>query len=110
MEVKDWVELIAAVFAGMATAIPLVFKLIQSVHQNIKERNWGKLLSIVVDLMEDAEGMFDDGATKKEWVLAGATNLADFVGYDIDEESLSILVDRLCEMSKKVNAAEEVTK
>jgi hypothetical protein len=110
MEVKDWIDLIAAIFAGMATAIPLLFKLIQTVQQNVREQNWSKLISIVVDLMEDAEGMFDEGATRKEWVIAGAMNLSQLVDYDVDENMLSDLIDLLVKMSKSVNAAEDIEK
>ena len=31
MEVKDWIDFVVAVLAGMATAIPLVYKLVQLV-------------------------------------------------------------------------------
>ena len=108
MEAKDWVELIAAILAGMATAIPLVYKLVQYVQQNIYERNWSKLIAVILDLMEDAEGMFDEGAIRKEWVMEGVMSLAAFVEYDINEEELSSLIDRLCEMSKRVNGVAEV--
>ena len=106
MEVKDWVDLIVAILAGMATAIPLIYKLVQYVQKNIHERNWGKLIAVVLDLMEDAETMFGSGAERKEWVVEGVMSLASFVEYEIDEEELRALIDRLCDMSKKVNAPE----
>ena len=110
MQAKEWVDLVVAILAGVATAIPLIYKLVQYVQDNIHERNWAKLIAVVLDLMEDAETMFDTGAERKEWVVEGVLSLAAFVEYDIDEEELRALIDRLCDMSKKVNAAEEVTK
>ena len=57
--------------------------------------------------MEEAEKKFEDGATKKEWVMAMILNSAEAINYDIDMEVVSKLIDSLCDMSNKVNAPEE---
>lgn len=104
MEAKDWIDFVVAVLAGMATAIPLVYKLVQLVKTNVKERNWAKLISVTLDLMEDAELLFEEGADREQWVVDGVMSIARHVDYAIDEEELRQLIRRLCEMSKKVNA------
>lgn len=64
---------------------------------------WDKMLEMVMDLMETAEGMFESGADRKEWVIAMVKGSADTINYDIDIEAISALIDSLCDMSKVVN-------
>lgn len=103
---SDWLQLIAAVLAGIATAIPLVVKLVEVAEKCRREKNWKKMLELVMALMDDAEGMFADGADKKAWVLGGVQEMANIVDYDIDINAVSHMIDQLCSFSKKVNAPE----
>ena len=64
------VSLIVAILTGLCTCIPLAVKLVQYVRKATQEKNWSALLGLVVDLMEEAETKFADGATRKEWVMA----------------------------------------
>lgn len=105
----EYTDLIIAIIAGLATAIPLVIKLVEYVRKSIQEKNWGQLVSLVIDLMEEAETKFEDGATRKEWVMAMAKAAADSINYEIDEDSLSKMIDALCDMSKVVNAPATTT-
>lgn len=106
MNGKDWLELIVALLAGMATAIPLVIQLVQYVKKAVREKNWAKLLSLVMKQMEIAEQTFATGAERKRYVMAAVMGLADSIDYEVDEAELSELIDRLCDMSKIVNAPE----
>ena len=106
----DWMQLIVSVFAGLATAIPLAIKLVEYVQKAVKEKNWSKVLDMVMKYMTTAEEMFDNGADRKEWVLAMVKASAETVNYDIDMEVISKLIDDLCKMSKTVNAPNEVEK
>ena len=103
----EWIQLIVSVLAGLATAIPLAIKLVEYVQRAVKEKNWGKMLDMVMKYMATAEGKFDNGADRKEWVLAMVKASADTVDYDIDMEVISKLIDDLCKMSKAVNAPME---
>lgn len=105
----EYTDLIIAIIAGLATAIPLVIKLVEYVRKSVQEKNWGQLVSLVIDLMEEAETKFEDGATRKEWVMAMAKAAADSINYEIDEDSLSKMIDALCDMSKVVNAPATTT-
>ena len=98
-----WMKYVVAILTGLATAIPLVVKLVEYVQKAVKEKNWNKLLDLVMSLMEEAEKKFEDGATRKEWVMAMVKSSADSINYDIDMEAVSELIESLCEMSKIVN-------
>lgn len=104
------VSIIVAILTGLATCIPLAVKLYQSVKEAIQEKNWPHLLGLVVDLMEEAEEKFTDGATRKEWVMAMVQTSAEYINYPVDTQALSDMIDALCDMSKIVNppAVEEL--
>lgn len=99
-----WLQLIASIVAGLITAIPLAIKLVEYVKKAVKEKNWGKVLDMVMKYMATAETKFDNGADRKEWVLAMVKASSETVNYDIDMEVISKLIDDLCAMSKAVNA------
>lgn len=104
------VSIIVAILTGLATCIPLAVKLYQSVKEAIQEKNWPHLLGLVVDLMEEAEEKFTDGATRKEWVMAMVQTSAEYINYPVDTQVLSDMIDALCDMTKIVNppAVEEL--
>lgn len=99
----EWMQYVITILAGLATAIPLVIKLVEYVQKAVREKNWNKLLDLIMSLMEEAEKKFDDGATRKEWVMAMVKSSADSINYDVDMEAISTLIDSLCDMSKIVN-------
>lgn len=99
----EWHEIILSILAGLVTAIPLVIKLVEYVQKFIKEQNWDNLVYLVMELMQEAEELYDNGADRKTWVLEMIGASADVVKYDIDLEKVSVLVDSLCAMTKIVN-------
>lgn len=108
----DWMEilkLIAAIASGLAAAIPLVIQLVKYVKQAVKERNWNVVLKKVMELMETAETKFEEGAERKEWVLAMLKAGSDGINYDIDYDAIAEMIDRLCDMSKVINPAVPAT-
>ena len=112
MNADQIVNLVVAVLTGLAACIPLAVKLVQYVQKATQEKNWGALLGLVVDLMEEAEVKFADGATRKEWVMAMVQTSAEYINYPLDTEALSELIDALCDLTKVVNppADEEQSK
>lgn len=107
MSAEQIINVIVAVLAGLATCIPLVLKLVQYVKKAAQEKNWNSLLGLVMKLMEQAEKKFEDGATRKEWVMAMVQTSAEYINYPVDVQALSDLIDQLCNLTKKVNV--EVT-
>ena len=108
MSTEQIVSLIVAVLTGLAACIPLAVKLVQYIQKAVQEKNWGALLGLVVDLMEEAETKFDEGAIRKEWVMAMVQTSAEYIAYPIDTAALSDLIDALCDMTNVVNAPERV--
>lgn len=101
----NWINYIVSILSGLAIAIPLIVKLVEYVEKAIKEKNWNKLLDLIINLMQEAEEKFDNGATRKEWVLAMVKSSADSINYNIDLDEVGNLIDSLCDMSKIVNKA-----
>ena len=106
MSAEQIVSLIVAVLSGLAACIPLAVKLVQYVQKAAEEKNWGQLLGLLVDLMEEAEQKFEEGATRKEWVMAMVQTSAEYIAYPIDTQALSDLIDSLISMTKTINAPE----
>lgn len=84
-----------------------MIKLVQYVQKSVQEKNWAPLLGLLIDLMEQAEEKFDDGATRKEWVMAMVQTSAEYINYPIDKDVLSSLIDSLCDMTQIINAPAE---
>lgn len=103
MNTEQIVSLVVALLSGLATCIPLAYKLVQYVKKATQEKNWNALLGLVINLMEQAEKKFTDGATRKEWVMAMVQTSAEYINYPIDNVALGKLIDTLCDMSKIVN-------
>ena len=64
------VDIAISIISGLAICIPLMIKLVQYVQKSVQEKNWSPLLGLLIELMEQAEQKFADGATRKEWVMA----------------------------------------
>ncbi len=85
----EWVKILVSALAGLAAAIPLVVELVKYVQKAIREKNWSKVLDMVMNLMQTAETKFETGAERKEWVLAMVKASADTIDYDIDMDAIS---------------------
>ena len=96
-------EYILQVVSGLVVLIPLVIKLIEYVQKATKEKNWNSLLNLTISLMEEAEGKFEKGADKREWVIGMIQASANTINYDISTEEIGVLIDNLCAMTKVVN-------
>jgi len=106
----EWYEIVINIFAGLGVAIPLVIKLVEYVKKAAKEKNWSVLLTLVMNLISEAEDQFDNGADRKAWVLGMVEASANTINYDIDLKQVGNLIDQLCAISKKVNVQKEVSK
>lgn len=89
MDANQIVSIIVAILTGLTACIPLAAKLYKAVKEAVQEKNWPHLLGLVVDLMEEAEQKFADGATRKEWVMAMVQTSAEYINYPVDTEALS---------------------
>ena len=96
-------ELIIEILAGLMIVIPLVVKLIEYVKKSVLEKNWHNLIHLLLNLIATAEEKFDNGADRKQWVIAMVQASANTINYPISEQELSKLIDNLVELTKKVN-------
>ena len=99
----EWIRWITAILAGLAAAIPAVMQLIAYVRKAAAEKNWGALVSMILKLMPEAELMFNDGESRKQWVMQTVEKSASIINYNVDLDAISALIDSLCAMSKRVN-------
>ena len=99
----EWAKLILSNLTGIAAIIALVVSLVKYVKQAIKERNWPQVVKMVSDYMVVAEEKFDNGADRKQWVMAMVQVSAETVKYNINMAEIGQLIDDLCKMSKVVN-------
>lgn len=99
----EWVNYALSILSGLAVVIPLVVKLVEYVQKAVKEKNWTDLMELVMELMKTAEGKFDTGEERKEFVIMAIKASADTINYDIDISVVSKMIDDLCAMSKNVN-------
>ena len=98
-----WLALIGEIAGVLAAVIPMIIALIKYVQKASQEKNWGKLVDLLLVFMSDAEKLFSTGAERKEYVMLAIKASADKINYPIDMEVVSELIDNLVVMSKKVN-------
>ena len=103
MNIDQIIQIIVSILTGLAACIPLAIKLVQYVQKAAQEKNWGAFLGLAVDLIQEAEQKFNDGATRKEWVMAMVQASAEYINYPVDSDALSELIDALVSMTKVVN-------
>lgn len=103
MDIIDWLKLLASVLSGIAVCIPLCQKIVTLVRESQRAKNWAPVMKLVLDLMEEAEGLFEDGASKKVYVMNAIQKASVYVEYAIDMAVVSQMIDDLCSMSKVVN-------
>ena len=99
----EWYEILISILSGLAVTIPLVIELARYIEKAIKEKNWDRLVALVIKLMQEAEAKFDNGADRREWVLTCVKASADTINYPINLEEVGKLIDSICSLTKIVN-------
>lgn len=97
------ITIVFNVILAIGIATPLVIALVKYVRQSIQEKNWNNLVKLVLELISTAEEKFETGAERKEWVISMVRAVENQINFDIDEETLSNLIDDLVNLTKKVN-------
>ena len=99
----DFLELLIEILGGLVVIIPLVVKLVEYVMKSALEKNWNNLIRLLLNLIATAEEKFDNGADRKQWVIAMVQASANTINYPISEKELGDLIDNLVALTKKVN-------
>lgn len=101
------VQIIVAILVGLGISIPVVYSLIKSVRQNVKEQRWDLLTKKAIDFMITAEEQFKTGAVKKDFVLAMLQKAAEQESLPFDEEKVGAMIDAMVELSKQINVPDK---
>ena len=107
-EFNFWIQAIISILSGIAVLVPLMIVLVKYVRKNTEEKNWSQMMNLVMNLMAEAEKLYENGAEKKEWVMGELRALADTLNYEIDWLVVSDMIDSICAVSKEVNPPAEV--
>lgn len=100
----EYVIVVLKLICFLAAQIPLIIQLIKYVKTAAKEKDgWKRLVGLALVYIQEAEKLFDNGASRKEWVSTMILTTADEIGYRLSEDELSKLIDDLVGMSKNVN-------
>lgn len=101
--VNIWIEIIIAILTGLATCIPLVIKLVQTIKEAVRAKNWTHMMQLVLRLMTEAEENYSTGAEKKAYVIDSINATKDTLNYDVDMDAVSAMVDAIIDATKKIN-------
>lgn len=101
--VSIWVEIIIAILTGLATCIPLVIKLVQTIKESVKAKNWAPLMQLVLRLMTEAEDNYTTGAEKKTYVIDSINAIKGSLNYDVDMDAVDAMIDAIIIATKKIN-------
>ena len=100
---NETLQIIVQILATLVTLVPMVYALVKYVVLATKEKNWNKLLSLLLKLCAEAEEQFGEGVDKKQWVMSMTKSALNSINYEIDDATLSTLIDSLIDLTKKVN-------
>ena len=102
----EWYEILINIVSGLIILTPLVINLVSVTTSYVKEKNWNKILSMVIEYMAAAEVMFSSGSERKAWVMEMIKTSAKVSNFDLTEENLlkiSTFIDDVCALSKQIN-------
>lgn len=103
MNSEQIIPIVSSLCVGLATIIPLVYNLVKYVKKSVQEKNWQSMVNLAFKLMSKAEGMFDNGADRLDYVVAMVKSAADEINYQINEEQLKQFINDTVALTKVVN-------
>lgn len=101
------VELIVELLTGLVVIIPMLVELIKYIKLSVKQKNWSNLVQLVLNLVQTAETQYETGAEKKQWVMSMVKSASDAINFDVEDETLSDLIDKIILATKTVNVNNE---
>ena len=103
----EWFEIIIGIVAGLIVLIPLGIHIFNWLKKVISEKKWPELIEVVLKLIAEAETAYNDGASRKEYVMQMVKSTAEAMEYDVDMDEISQFIDNVVAMAKLVNAAKK---
>ena len=101
---ENVINIIISILSGIAVCVPLVAKLIKYVKAAMLERNWSKVMQLVLNLMTEAEKNYATGAERKEYVMDSIEQIKDVLDYEVDMNVISEMIDSIVAASKTINS------
>lgn len=98
-----WSDIVKWGVYTVLVVLPLVYNLVKYVKMAVGAKNWKPIMSLLMELMGTAEGMYDTGAARKEWVMSMIASAVKAMGIQVDMDEIGKLIDELCAASKKIN-------
>lgn len=105
---EGYINLIIAILSGLVTAIPLVVQLVKYVKAAIQEKQWSKVLTLVLNLMTEAERAYATGEERKVFVMNSIESIKDTLNYQVDMNQISEIIDQIVAASKTINTKTKV--
>lgn len=100
----NWIDIIVSILSGLTVCIPLVVQLVKYVRAAYQEKNWSKVMQLVLNLMTEAEKNYATGAERKEYVMDSIESIKDVLDYEVDMNAISEMVDAIVAASKTINS------
>lgn len=100
----NWMNLIIAILSGLVTTIPLVVQLVKYVQAAVQEKQWSKVLGLVLNLMTEAERAYTTGTERKQFVMNSIESIKDTLNYQVDMDQISKVIDDIIAASRVINA------
>lgn len=96
-------NVIIHILSGLIVCIPLVIKLINVTKEAIQNRNWYIIISLLSTFIIEAEELYTDGATKKDYVLKMIKQADPKLNYNLTDDDyakIDSMIDELVAMTK----------
>lgn len=100
------INILIHILSGLIICIPLIIKLVQVTKEAIQNRNWYIIISLLSTFMIEAEELYTEGITKKDYVMKMIKQAAPKLNYTLTEEDylkISDMIDELISMTKHIN-------
>lgn len=103
MDGLEILRMIVSIVTGIAAIIPVTVELIKYVKKYIQCKDWDRIVQMVTPFMIEAENLFAEGASRKEWVMRMVAQSAETAHLEVDMDKVGGLIDSVCEASKSIN-------
>lgn len=100
----NWIDLIIAICGAVSVIVPLAIKLYTTTKQLVQEKNYTKIISGIAEIAKEAEGLFDNGTERREYVLNILKVTSDNLGVPYDEVRFDKELTKIVEAAKKINS------
>ena len=96
------ISLIVSLVLALGTVITLICKLIPTIKNLIKEKNWKKIEAAIFTAAIEAEKQSCSGAEKKDIVLKSVEQFCKSIGAEFDSSLIGSFIDEAISFSNSL--------